>query len=465
MRKLKKNGKVIAFLLIIVVVLALAVYGLISIIGNFSKTNDNSSSSSKIVANGGESTKLPDPSVNPGISENSTELPIPVNKEILVSFSLNSLIIKNPRENYTFKNITGDDKLIVYISDSTCEELGFWEIESSDYADNYSVREEKDGILITININKPFTIHERKNEDEVILEIVAQLNTNVLEYRNDLSRVYMNIHKARLSQESDSFIKNYTEIFNEDSMVYTITIAKSKMPELKDETIILNDDLFKSIQIVNRSSDIQLIFSAYEKIVIYPNTRDYDAAFTFISKRIGEGTLIVLDPGHGGIDGGTTNADESILEKNIVLNMCAIITEKLLAKGYEVINLREEDIFLGLMERTDIANLAEADAIISVHVNSYIEEYVKGATSLYKTSEGLARAIQSGVVKETGAFDRGTIKMLDLSILNRAEMEAVIIETGFITNKEEELLLNTVEYQEKVATGIANGIINFFERN
>ncbi len=145
--------------------------------------------------------------------------------------------------------------------------------------------------------------------------------------------------------------------------------------------------------------------------------------------------------------------------------MCSKVAEKLTAKGYEIINLREEDIFLGLKERTDIANLAEADAIISVHVNSYTVEHVKGATSLYKTSESLAHAIQTEVVKESGAFDRGTLKMLDLSILNGAEMEAVIIETGFITNNEEAVLLNTVEYQEKDATGIANGIINFFEGN
>jgi len=468
LNKFKKNGKTIAILLLITVILALAVYGLVSLIGSISKT-EKPNNHDIIPSTGlpGDTTGLqtvqPGSSNLPNNTNNPTEQPLPIKKEISISFNLNSLSIKNIHENYTIKNSTGENKLLVHISDSTCSNLGFWELEASDYADGYSVQEEKDGISITVNINKPFTVTEKINGEEVILQITEQQNTKVIEYRNDLSRTYMNIHKARLSSESDSFIKNYTEIFDEHNLIYTITIPKNKMPDLIDETIVLNDGILKSIQIVNRSNDIQLLFRVYEKIIIYPNTRDYDAAFTFITKKIGDTPLIVIDPGHGGMDGGTTNADVTILEKNIVLNMCAKITEDLIEMGYEVINLREEDIFLGLMERTDIANLAEADAIVSVHVNSYTVEHVEGATSLYKTSAELAQAIQSGVVKESGAYDRGTIKMIDLSILNRAEMEAVIIETGFITNNAEAILLNTIEYQEKVAIGIANGINNFFE--
>ncbi len=469
MKKFKKNGKTIVLLLIIAVILALAVYGFISLIGSISKTvkpnnNDTDVQSTGLPSdNTGKLTGQPVSSNLPDNTHNPTEQPLPIIKDISVSFKLNSLIIKNSSGNYTFKNSTGEDKLLVYISNSTCDNLGYLEIESSDHADGYSVKEANDGILITVNIDKPFTIIEKVSGEEVILQITEQQNTSIIEYRNDLSRIYMNIQKARLSSESDSFIKNYTEIFDEHNLIYTITIPKNKMPEVIDELIVLNDGIFKSIQIANRSNDIQFIFNVYEKIIIYPNTRDYDAAFTFITKKSGDAPLIVLDPGHGGMDGGTTNADESILEKNIVLNMCRMITEELMDMGYKVINLREEDKFLGLMERTDIANLAEADAIVSVHVNSYTVEHVEGATSLYKTSAELAQAIQNGVVKETGAFDRGTIKMIDLSILNRAEMEAVIIETGFITNNAEAILLNTIEYQEKVAIGIANGINNFFE--
>lgn len=470
MKLLKKNGKTITLLLIIIVILALAVYGLISIIGNITKTNKVNDSTLPVVTeipgyNTATKTDNPVSSIDPVNSTNPTEKPIPVNKEVSISFSLNSLIIENPRENLTFINSTGENKLVVFIEDSICNNLGYWELESSDYAKGFSVREENGGVLVTVDIGIPFTVNETLADDNINLEIAAQKNTQFIEYRNDLTRIYMNIQEARLSKESDSFIKNYTEIFDEFNLTYTITIPKSKMPDLLDETIILNDGIIKNIKIVNRSNDVQLIFEVYEKIIIYPNTRDYDAAFTFIPQKNGNTPLIVLDPGHGGIDGGTTNSDQSVLEKNIVLNMCKMIHDKLISYGYNVINLREEDIFLGLMERTDIANLADADAIVSVHVNSYTVEHVNGATSLYKTSGDLAEAIQREVVNKSGAYDRGTIRMIDLSILNRAEMEAVIIETGFLSNNDEAILLNTVEYQEKIANGIAIGINNFFEGN
>lgn len=462
MRKIQRYGRATILIVIIVTILGLAVYGLISLINNLTKDND-----------------VLDLNPSPGISEepgvvpthieqnNDNEVnitpPLIENKEITVSYGISGLVITNPGENFNFTNRTGNNKLLVYLPGKTSKELGFKEVGTSDLVEGYSINEENDGIMISVDVSVPFTIVETRNDDQLIFKFAEQLNTAVLEYRNDLSRVYMNIQKARLSRESDSFIKHYTEIFDETTMTYTITIDKNLMPPLSDELLVFNDKILKSMEIVNKNNKIQLIFKVYERIVIYPNTRDYDAAFTFIKPKSSNTPLIVLDPGHGGIDGGTTSSDGSIIEKDIVLNMCAIIAERLIKNGFDVINLREEDIFLGLMERTDIANLALADAIVSVHVNSYTAEYVNGATTLYKTSGQLAEVIQNAVINKTGANDMGTVKMTDLSILNRAEMDSVIVETGFLTNEEEAKLLNGKDYQEKVANGIAEGIESYFK--
>jgi N-acetylmuramoyl-L-alanine amidase len=235
------------------------------------------------------------------------------------------------------------------------------------------------------------------------------------------------------------------------------------MPPLKDETILLNDGILKSIEIKNVESNIVMKFKSYDRIIIYPNTRDYDAAFTFITPNSGNEKLIVIDPGHGGIDGGAVSAEKTILEKNIVMEMSRILADNLKEMGYAVLNLREEDIFLGLMERTDIANLSNADAIISVHINSYDAEYVNGATTMYKDSEKLAQSIQASLIAETGANDMGFVKYNNMSILNRAMMDSVIVETGFLTNAAEAARLNTQEYQAKVAAGIAAGIDNYYK--
>lgn len=459
MKKTIKYSKATVLILIVTAILALAVYGLISLI-NILKNNDNENILEKHEV---ISSNVPIPTdIVEGDNEYIT-INVIENKEITVSFNDNKLTINNPGINYEFKNITKSNDLLIFIPGKTCNKLGYTEVHSSDFINGYLINEEENGIFISVDVNDPFTVIKEEKGDSVIFGLVKQKNTDVLEYRNDLSRIYLNIQNARLSSETDSFIKRYTEIYNEENLTHTITIEKSFMPVLENELLIFNDGMVKSIEIINRETDIQLIIKVYDKIIIYPNTRDYDAAFTFIRPNEEDAHLIVLDPGHGGIDGGTTSADESILEKNIVVNICSMIADKLSDSGFKVINLREEDIFLGLMERTDIANLAKADAIVSVHANSYKAEYVNGTTTLYKTSERLAEAIQSSVISETGANDMGTVKMTNLSILNRAEMDSVIIETGFLSNEAEAILLNSHEYQEKVANGIANGIELYFK--
>ncbi|MDX1358309.1 MAG: N-acetylmuramoyl-L-alanine amidase, partial [Clostridia bacterium] len=104
-----------------------------------------------------------------------------------------------------------------------------------------------------------------------------------------------------------------------------------------------------------------------------------------------------------------------------------------------------------------------ADAIISIHINSYDVEHVNGATTMYKDSKDLAEAIQASLISATGAKDMGSVKYNNMSILNRAEMESVIVETGFLTNEAEAALLNTYDYQVKVANGITAGIDSYFK--
>lgn len=463
MKKLKKNIRPILILILIALFVFLAVYGLISLIVKITESEQlNGSISDKNLDNGSGNSEEP---YNMENGSGTQKPSIEINKEINVEFSENSFRITNTRYKYSLLNRTGINNLIIFIEDSKCTELGYESVPDNDLVEGYIISEEKNGILVTVALKKPFTFIERSVNDELYLEITEQQNTRVLEYRNDLSRVYLNIHNARLSEESDSFIKKYTEIYDETNKIHTITIAKNLMPLLKDEIIILYDGTIKTIEISNRTNDIQLKFEVYERLNIYPNTRDYDAAFTFIKTKTSSTPLIVVDAGHGGIDGGTVSADKTITEKNIVLDICKYLSENLINMGFEVLNLREEDIYLGLMERTDIANIAKADAIISVHINSYKSKNVKGVQTYYKISDILAQNIQDAFLSETGANDMGIVKTMELSILNRAEMDSVIIETGFLTNEDELKLLITKEYQEKIANGIAKGIEQYFRKD
>ena len=462
MKKIRKYGKATLLLIIIAAILGLAVYGLISLIKNLS-TKDSEANDFVAPTNSPVSSGKLSPVESESPPDNNGSLNPQQERIVAVDAIADSIIIYNSGNEYTASVTTGENIMTVFIPECSSMDIGFWETDGSEMFKGYSISEVKNGILVTVRASKDFTLDEIVKNDGVEFIFKDQLNKGTLVYRNDLSRTYMNIQKARLCSESDSFIKNYTEVFDEDTLTYTISIAQKYMPSLKDEFMVLNDGLLKSIDISNVDGNVVFVFKALKRIEIYPNTRDYDAAFTFIPPKQEGKKLIVIDPGHGGMDGGAVSADKSILEKDIVLVISNIVAENLMELGYEVLNLREEDIFLGLMERTDIANLSGADAIISIHINSYDVEHVNGATTMYKDSKDLAEAIQASLISATGAKDMGSVKYNNMSILNRAEMESVIVETGFLTNEAEAALLNTYDYQVKVANGITAGIDSYFK--
>jgi len=218
---------------------------------------------------------------------------------------------------------------------------------------------------------------------------------------------------------------------------------------------------------------------------------------------------IVLDPGHGGKDPGAIgikNLQEKTITLDITKQLGNMIERNL---GMKVIYTREEDVFVPLWKRTQIANNAEGDIFISIHANSskkhssikgfetYLlrigktEAAVEAAkrenetikleeqshkyidfsdakrivasmtqNSAMKSSEFLAEAIQRNLSKHLNSKDRG-VKQAGFHVLVGATMPNVLIEVGFITNKEEATLLNKAQYKRSIAKGIFEAILDF----
>jgi N-acetylmuramoyl-L-alanine amidase len=176
---------------------------------------------------------------------------------------------------------------------------------------------------------------------------------------------------------------------------------------------------------------------------------------------------IAIDAGHGGRDPGATADD--VLEKDINLQIAEILRDLVEAEpDLDPVLIRSLDIFISLEDR--IAKAEEAGAIlyVTVHVNSYIgpdpsgvETIVDNTRPMDDDSWVLAELIQDNVVRMTGARDRGT--RTQESYMQRTEMPAVSVETGYVTNPEERAKLVDPEYQTKIAEGILAGIKQFIE--
>ena len=191
---------------------------------------------------------------------------------------------------------------------------------------------------------------------------------------------------------------------------------------------------------------------------------------------------IFLDPGHGGSDSGAVS--NGLREKDLTLSVYNKVSSRLASLGYSVLTSRNTDKDVGLVDRADQANKSNADMFLSIHFNaggrgaSYgIETYYYKARPEYtpainkdkhndperlEKSRKLAQKIQQSLVSKTGAYDRG-VKRETFAVLRETSIPSILVELGFIDNQEEVNKIKTNEYQEKLADGIVDGIVEYYK--
>lgn len=196
--------------------------------------------------------------------------------------------------------------------------------------------------------------------------------------------------------------------------------------------------------------------------------------------------IIVIDPGHGGVDGGTSYGSQ-LLEKNINLDIALQLRKYLKRKGFYVVMTRDKDISLedksdlndsrykrDLDARKRIINDGDENIFVSVHVNAYPENVRARGVKIfyYPTSEesaslakSICTAVNTIVYKKFLKDDHTKAETIpnDYYILRETKNPGVLIEAGFITNAQDRRLLNNEAYKKKVAEAIGEGINEYFQ--
>jgi len=180
------------------------------------------------------------------------------------------------------------------------------------------------------------------------------------------------------------------------------------------------------------------------------------------------GKSVVIDPGHGGWDPGVKGATGS-READVNLEIALKLAEYCRESGAVVTMIRESDIALAdtkavdMAARVDIASQMAADIFISVHCNSYPGQ--RGAQVFYEKGneqgKALAEAIQNSIRTNLDNTDRKALVHADAYLLHQIDGAAVICETGFLSNKEEEALLKDNAYQWEMAWAIFTGMVDY----
>ena len=183
----------------------------------------------------------------------------------------------------------------------------------------------------------------------------------------------------------------------------------------------------------------------------------------------------IIDPGHGGMDGGASGLNGS-LEKELNLIIGKNIYEILNVLGYNVVMTRNEDVMLGngekgqakmndLKYRLEMASGYSNGILVSIHMNKFPKENTKGMTLYYspnnEKSIKIAEKIRDNNIKYLQSDNNREMKKADSAIylLNRINIPAVLVECGFLSNDEESRLLMSEEHQKKISLVIAMSII------
>ncbi|AST57980.1 N-acetylmuramoyl-L-alanine amidase [Thermoanaerobacterium thermosaccharolyticum] len=185
--------------------------------------------------------------------------------------------------------------------------------------------------------------------------------------------------------------------------------------------------------------------------------------------------IVVIDAGHGGNDPGKPGKygkDEDELNLEIASKLKNLIEESggIALMTREDDALTDSDIMKDLKNRVYAGNNVKGDILLSIHLNSFPDPKYKGAQVFYQknSKEGklLAEVIQDELRKTLDPNnDRMAKETSTFYILRHAKMPAVIIECGFMSNPEEEKLLNDEKYQYKIAWAIFKGILRYFKEN
>ncbi len=242
---------------------------------------------------------------------------------------------------------------------------------------------------------------------------------------------------------------------NEGWTIYNENVAEIVDGELVGKSVgstFVSQQTDDTVYILEVCITEQGVSTASSRSIIKNVDRDYYKVF--------------IDPGHGGYDDGAVQ--NGVFEDELNLQISQKIEAKLKTKGVQVQMSRYDDTYLSLTERTRMANNWGADIFVSIHQNSATNSSAEGIETYYHSSrqdsKELAVEIQNDLIQSTNVTNRG-VKTANYSVIQTASMPSNLVECGFISNPTEAKNLSSSSYQDKVADGIVNGIMDYLATN
>ncbi|KEC55112.1 N-acetylmuramoyl-L-alanine amidase family protein [Bartonella koehlerae] len=325
------------------------------------------------------------------------------------------------------------------------------------------------------------------------------------------ARLVINLPTVDFSVQNTS-LKNQNKLSNMLSDVrYSFSDIKTSRIILTSKTaFVVEKNIIQKLENGSWQLLIDIIQSAQKKFDEVLKKQQKADSNTKIQRDLPRNFRVVLDPGHGGIDGGARGVT-GILEKNVTLAFARALRDELKKDPHTIVALtRDSDVFLRLSERVKKAQEFTADLFISIHADTIDVHSLRGATVYTisdKASDAIAKSLAESENKvdlldglpaeeslevtdilldltrrETHAFSinfansvisnlsKSHINLInnphrcaDFQVLKAPDVPSVLIEIGYLSNKEDEKLLNNPQWRKQIATSIAYSIRQFAE--
>ncbi len=259
------------------------------------------------------------------------------------------------------------------------------------------------------------------------------------------------ININEVSHRDNYFDKEYSFTF--DTMLFNL-----------DEPLQskVNSEVYNYFNVQNNNDNTSTLKVNLNQVKTFLLEED-DMYIYFIPKKPSEvyDKLVVVDPGHGGKDPGTTYGN--FYEKDIVLDVGLQVEQFINESGenIKVYMTRNTDVYVELYDITEFTNEVDPDVFLSIHVNSASPNTTAGGTETYyynDASPEYAEIIQQHLLQGTGLYDR-KVKTAAFVVIREVDMPAVLTEMAFISNPDERALLQDANFRTSVARSLANGII------
>ncbi len=180
---------------------------------------------------------------------------------------------------------------------------------------------------------------------------------------------------------------------------------------------------------------------------------------------------VVIDAGHGGVDGGAVGNKTHVVEAELNLRYACALKQELENRGMTVVLTRKDERALASGKKADMAarkqimNGSDADIVVSIHMNKFRDRSASGPMAFYmkESEEGkrLATCVIQGICEALSRRVR-LANPADYFIIRESDVPAVLVECGFLSNAQEEELLQEEEHMQSLVSGIAQGIELYF---